>query len=81
MVLMENCHLIEEVLRMEEMIPRGVIQCPCCSKGKILAYEGVAGKSSIQCSKCHVFLLVDYDKMTAKQTLRKKEVYKMVVNK
>ena len=40
----------------------------------------VAGKSFIQCSKCHTFLLVDYDKMTAEPTLREKEVYKMVVN-
>ena len=49
-------------------------------KGKIVAYEDAAGKSSIQCGKCHTFLLVDYDKMTAEPTLQEREVYKMVVN-
>ena len=59
---------------------KGVIKCPCCRKGKIVAYEDAAGKSSIECGKCHAFLLVDYDKMTAEPTSREKEVYKMVVN-
>ena len=50
---------------MEGIKTKGVIKCPCCRKGKIVAYEDAAGKSSIQCGKCHTFLLVDYDKMTA----------------
>lgn len=65
---------------MEGIKTKGVIKCPCCRKGKIVAYEGAAGKSSIQCGKCHVFLLVDYDKMIAEPTSQEKEVYKMVVN-
>lgn len=65
---------------MEGIKAKGVIKCPCCRKGKIVAYEDAAGKSSIQCGKCHAFLLVDYDKMTAEPTSREKEVYKMVVN-
>lgn len=65
---------------MERIKAKGVIQCPCCRKGKIVAYEGAAGKSSIECGKCHAFLLVDYDKMIAELNLREKEVYKMVLN-
>ena len=65
---------------MEGIKTKGVIKCPCCRKGKIVAYEDAAAKSSIQCGKCHTFLLVDYDKMTAEPTLREREVYKMVVN-
>lgn len=57
---------------------KGAIKCPCCRKGKIVAYEGAAGKSSIECGRCHSFLLVDYDKMTAEVTSQKKDVYKMV---
>lgn len=65
---------------MEGIKTKGVIICPCCRKGKIVAYEDAAGKSSIQCGKCHTFLLVDYDKMTAEPTSQEKEVHKMVVN-
>lgn len=65
---------------MEGIKTKGVIKCPCCRKGKIVAYEDAAGKSSVECGKCHAFLLVDYDKMTAEPTLREKEVYKMIVN-
>lgn len=59
---------------------KGVIRCPCCKKGKIVAYEGAAGKASIECGKCHVFLLVNYDEMTATPNSQEKEVYKMIVN-
>ena len=65
---------------MKRIKTKGVIQCPCCRKGKIVAYESAAGKSSIECGICHTFLLVDYDKMTAEPNLREKDVYKMVVN-
>ncbi|MCM1236485.1 MAG: hypothetical protein NC489_40920 [Ruminococcus flavefaciens] len=65
---------------MEGIRTKGVIICPCCRKGKTVAYEDAAGKSSIQCGKCHAFLLVDYDAMTANPTMREKEVYKMIVN-
>ncbi len=65
---------------MKRIEVKGVIICPCCRKGKVVAYKGVAGKSSIECGKCHTFLLVDYDKMLAEPTLREREVYKMVVN-
>lgn len=41
---------------MEGIKTKGVIKCPCCSKGKILAYEDAAGKSSIHCSKCYTYL-------------------------
>lgn len=59
---------------------KGAIKCPCCRKGKIVAYEGASGKSSIECGKCHAFLLIDYDKMTAELTQGEKGVYKMIAN-
>ena len=63
---------------MEGIKTKGVIKfkCPCCRKGKIVAYEDAAGKSSIQCGRCHAFLLVNYDKMIAEPTSREKKFTK-----
>ena len=33
---------------MEGIKTKGVIKCPCCRKGKIVAYEDAAGKRSLQ---------------------------------
>ena len=42
---------------------KGMISFPCCSKEKIMAYEGVSGKSSIKCPKCGRYAIFDFDKM------------------
>lgn len=42
---------------------KGMISFPCCSKEKIMAYEGSSGKSSIKCPKCGRYAIFDYDKM------------------
>ncbi len=59
---------------------KGVIICPICHKGKIIAYEGSSGKASVGCTKCKSFLLVDYDKMEASRTEQCKDAYKYAVN-
>lgn len=33
---------------MEGIKTKGVIKCPCCRKGKIVAYEDAAEKRSLQ---------------------------------
>ncbi len=48
-------------------IQKGTIKCPVCKKGKVVAYVGAAGQSSIQCGRCKMFMLVDYDTMTAER--------------
>lgn len=52
---------------MEEVtkIKKGTIKCPICKKGKVVAYASAAGESSIQCGRCRMFMLVNYDTMTA----------------
>lgn len=31
---------------------KGVISCPICKKGKVIAYESASGKSSVGCHNC-----------------------------
>lgn len=59
---------------------KGVIPCPICKKGKVIAYESASGKSSVGCHNCGRYLLVDWDKMIAVENKACKDAYKMVVN-
>lgn len=53
---------------------KGTIKCPICNKGKVVAYMGAAGQSSIQCGRCRLFMLVDFDKMIATPSVPEKGV-------
>ena len=53
---------------------KGIIKCPICNKGKVVAYVGAAGQSSIQCGRCRLFMLVDFDRMTATPSVPEKGV-------
>lgn len=77
----KNLPIHEEVrdrMLMEKV--KGVIPCPICKKGKVIAYESASGKSSVGCHNCGRYLLVDWDKMTAIENKACKDAYKMVVN-
>ena len=43
-----------------------VLICPVCKKGKFFDIEKSTGKNSVTCDKCHRYILLDWDKMTAK---------------
>lgn len=43
-----------------------IIKCPNCNKGKFFDIEKSTGKNSVTCDKCHRYILLDWDKMTAK---------------
>ena len=47
---------------------KGMIQYPCCPKQSAIVYEGACGSASIQCPNCKKYLLLDYDRMTARIT-------------
>lgn len=46
---------------------KGTIHFPCyCKKGQVTAYKGIKGKCAMKCPECGYYVLIDYDKMTAK---------------
>ena len=76
-----NCRLTRRcgLIMVTEKV-KGVIPCPICKKGKVIAYESASGKSSVGCHNCGRYLLVDWDKLTAVENKACKNAYKMVVN-
>lgn len=42
---------------------KGTISFPCCSKEKIVVYEGGSGQSSLKCPNCNKYAIFDYDSM------------------
>ena len=57
---------------------KGVISCPICKKGKVIAYESASGKSSVGCHNCGRYLLADWENMTAGENNACKKAKKMV---
>lgn len=49
------------------------IKCPICGKGKFIDVCNSSGKNSVACCKCNRFIVIDWDKMTAKpgETIKK----------
>lgn len=56
------------------------MKCPVCGKSKFIAVENASGKTAEVCHVCKRYLLLDWDKMEAKETKPIKDAYKMVVN-
>lgn len=60
---------------------KSVILCPCCKKGKIIAFKSASGTSSVVCAVCKNFIIVDYDGMTAYKGEAQKGAYRMMGHK
>lgn len=50
------------------------IKCPICGKGKFVDVFHSSGQNSVKCENCHQFILLDWDKMTAKAGDKIKQV-------
>lgn len=50
------------------------IKCPICGKGKFVDIYHSSGQNSVACEKCHQYIVLDWDKMTAKPGDKIKQV-------
>lgn len=50
------------------------IKCPICNKGKFVDIYHSSGKNSVACSFCRQFIILDWDKMTATEGEKIKQV-------
>lgn len=50
------------------------IKCPICGKGKFVDIDHSSGRNSVVCDKCHQFIVLDWDNMTAKPGNKIKQV-------
>ncbi|MGF7011625.1 hypothetical protein M2145_001046 [Lachnospiraceae bacterium PF1-21] len=55
---------------------KGVILCPICKKGKVVAYNSASGESSIRCDICKNLVLLNYSTMTAERNEPEKGLFK-----
>ena len=49
------------------MTEKRIIKCPVCRKGKFVDLYKSSGRNSVACEKCHQFIELDWDNMTARQ--------------
>lgn len=50
------------------------IKCPICGKGKFVDVYHSSGQNSVACERCHQYIILDWDKMTAKPGNKIKQV-------
>ena len=50
------------------------IKCPICNKGKFVDIYHSSGQNSVACEKCHQYIILDWDRMTAKPGEKIKQV-------